>query len=312
VARINPADQREITAVPDLRIIEDDLWQRVKARQNAVRTEMGKDITGNPLNRAHRRKFLLSGLLECGGCGAGYAVLSQDRCGCATYRSKAACTNNVTINRQTVETRVLSGLKNRLLTPDLVATFVTAFQQELARLQRDTVTTQARLKDQLATVERKLEGVLRAIENGAWNDILQKRLNELEAQQTALREQLQTTDSPAPVVRLHPNAATLYAAKIADLQAALDQPDIRLEAIDVLRTLIERIVLTPDKSAPNGLAIELFGDLATILNLAASAEPTPAKAAGGQTSKTPRDAGVSGSTLSVVAGARFERAAFRL
>jgi hypothetical protein len=34
-------------------------------------------------------------------------------------------------------------------------------------------------------VERKLEGVLRAIEDGAWNDSLQKRLNELEAQQAA-------------------------------------------------------------------------------------------------------------------------------
>ena len=63
VARVNPVEQREITTVPELRIIDDELWQRVKARQNAVRTEMGKDATGNPLNRAHRRKFLLSGLL---------------------------------------------------------------------------------------------------------------------------------------------------------------------------------------------------------------------------------------------------------
>ena len=72
----------------------------------------------------------------------------------------------------------------------------------------------------------QLEGVLRAIENGAWNNSVQKRLNELAAQQAELLEQLQATDSPAPVVRLHPNAAALYAAKIADLQAALNQPDI--------------------------------------------------------------------------------------
>jgi hypothetical protein len=69
-----------------------------------------------------------------------------------------------------------------------------------------------------------------------------------------------------------------------------------------LRSLIERIVLTPDENAPNGLAIELFCDLATILNLTAATEPTPAKAAGGQINKSPRDAGVLGSTLSVVAG----------
>jgi site-specific DNA recombinase len=304
VARVNPVEQHEITAVPELRIIDDELWQRVKARQKAVRTDMGKDATGNPLNRAHRRKFLLSGLLACGCCSAGYAVLSQDRCGCATYRSKAACTNKVTITRQTVEARVLAGLKERLLTPELVATFVTTFQQELARLHRESGSAQVRLKAQLAAIDQKHEGVIRMIEDGARNDSLRKRLDELEDQQKSLRKQLQALASAEPVVRLHPNAAALYAAKVADLQAALEQPDIRLEAMDVLRTLIERIVLTPDEHAPNGLAVELFGDLATILNLAASAAPTPAKAAGGQTSKNPRDAGVFGSTLSVVAGAR--------
>jgi site-specific DNA recombinase len=303
VARINPIDQREITAVPELRIINDELWQRVKARQNVVRTEMCKDATGNPLNRAHRRKFLLSGLLTCGCCGAGYAILAQDRYGCANHRSKATCTNDIAINRQTLEARVLAGLKDRLLTPELVATFVSTFQQELASLQRESAHTQRRLKDQLATVDRKHEGVMCAIEKGAWNDSLQKRLNELEAQQAALREQLQTAASPAPVVCLHPNAAALYAAKVANLQAALDQPDIRIEAMEVLQTLIERIVLTPDENAPNGLAIELHGDLATILNLASSALESAAGSAA-RAKKNPQAISGSGGILSVVAGAR--------
>jgi len=91
---------------------------------------------------------------------------------------------------------------------------------------------------------------------------------------------------------------------MAELQTALDQPDIRVEAMEVLRTLIERMVLTPNEATPNGSAIELFGDLATILNLASSTGPALAQSAGGRTSKNPRAAGVFGSTLSVVAGAR--------
>ncbi|HET6608152.1 MAG TPA: zinc ribbon domain-containing protein [Rhodopila sp.] len=120
--------------VPELRIIDDALWQQVKPRQNAVRTEMGKDEAGNPLNRAHRRKFLLSGLLECGCCGTPYAILAQDRYGCANRRSKATCDNGQTINRQRIEERVLGALKSRLLTPDLVAHFVKTFEVETARL----------------------------------------------------------------------------------------------------------------------------------------------------------------------------------
>jgi site-specific DNA recombinase len=191
-------------------------------------------------------------------------------------------------------------------------TFITTFQDELARSQRESAHTQSRLKDQLATVDRKHEGVMLAIENGAWNDSVQKRLNELEAQQATLRDQLQAAAKPDPVVRLHPNAAALYSAKVADLQAALNHPDIRVEAMEALQTLIERIVLTPDENAPDKLAIELHGDLATILNLASSTGLAPAKSAGARTSKNPHVPGVFGSTLSVVAGARFERAAFRL
>ena len=91
---------------------------------------------------------------------------------------------------------------------------------------------------------------------------------------------------------------------MAELQTALDQPDIRVEAMEVLRTLIERMVLTPNEATPNGSAIELFGDLATILNVASSTGPALAQSAGGRTSKNPRAAEVFGSTLSVVAGAR--------
>jgi hypothetical protein len=70
--------------------------------------------------------------------------------------------------------------------------------------------------------------------------------------------------------------------------------------------------LTPNECAPNGLAIELIGDLATILNLTSSAGRAQAKPNGGQTHKSPRDTGAFGGTLSVVAGARFELTTFRL
>jgi hypothetical protein len=46
-----------------------------RARTNVLEDKqqifcLGLDETGNPLNRAHRHKFLLSGLLKCGCCGA--------------------------------------------------------------------------------------------------------------------------------------------------------------------------------------------------------------------------------------------------
>jgi hypothetical protein len=61
--------------------------------------------------------------------------------------------------------------------------------------------------------------------------------------------QLQNAAEPDTGVCLHPTLAAFYAAKVAELQAALDQPDVRGQAIDNLHLLIERITLTPDDNA---------------------------------------------------------------
>ena len=103
VARVNKPEAREIIEVPHLRIVDDALWARAKARQSVVRIEMGRDTHCNALNRVHRRQFLLSGLLICACCGGAYTITGKDRYACATRRSKGTCSNALVINRQQLE-----------------------------------------------------------------------------------------------------------------------------------------------------------------------------------------------------------------
>src|ERR1700676_1917303 len=131
VARVNKQEAREVVEIPELRIIDNELWQKVKVRQKEARIEMGKDEAGNALNRVHRRKSLLSELLVCGQCGGRYTVVGKDRYGCATRRAKGTCGNLHTITRQRIETRVLGGLKDKLMAPELVAEFIRAYQAEI-------------------------------------------------------------------------------------------------------------------------------------------------------------------------------------
>ena len=51
LARINPTDQHETIAVPELRIIDDVTWQRVRARQQNVRTEIGRTAEARGIRR---------------------------------------------------------------------------------------------------------------------------------------------------------------------------------------------------------------------------------------------------------------------
>jgi site-specific DNA recombinase len=229
--------------IPKLRIVEQALWDAVKARQVAVRFAIGRNEDGNALNRAHRREFPLSGLLVCGCCGGGYSIMAKDRYGCATHRCKGTRDNARPILRQRVEHRILAGLKERMLAPDLVAEFVRVFAEETAEAQRQAALLQSRVDGQLTDIECRLEGVLRAIENGAWSETLRQRLRELETRNATLLLRREEVSKATTAIRLHPNAADIYRSKVADLEASLNAPDIRAEASDALRALVERVVL---------------------------------------------------------------------
>ena len=116
-------------------------------------------------------------------------------------------------------------------------------------------------------------------------------LRQLDRRKRKLQAALATRGAPAP--RLHPNLAEITRRKVADLHRSLDRPEVRTEAAEALRALIDEIRFIP---ASGALGIQLVGDLATILNLA-NRRPGR-KPAGAQ--------------VTLVAGAGFEPATFRL
>ncbi|MBN9023310.1 MAG: zinc ribbon domain-containing protein [Rhizobiales bacterium] len=285
--------------MPELRIISDDDWEAARLQQQNQSHEVRRDDTGNPLNRAHRRKFLFSGLLKCGLCGGGYTIIAQDRYGCASRRSKGTCDNSATVNRQEIEGRVLEGLKAKLLTPELVREFAKTFQEEMNRaaLKRDQQSETNR--QHLAAVERKLAAIVSAVEDGGYSRALGDRLSALERERVSLTALV--TANPPPIVRIHPRVADVYAEKVAKLEVALNDPTIHDQAGNMLRSLISEITLHP-KENEGGVDAVLHGDLATILAFCDAGE---------HKSKLP-GALAPGSSLSVVAGTGFEPVTFRL
>jgi hypothetical protein len=118
VSRPNPASEWVATAVPELRILEDELWNQVKARQVEMRRVASN---GDPkrFNQARRPKYLFSGLTKCAECGGGYVMYWRDRLACFGARSRGTCTNRLTISRQEVEERVLVAVREKLMRRDI-------------------------------------------------------------------------------------------------------------------------------------------------------------------------------------------------
>src|SRR5262245_13791121 len=71
-------------------------------------------------------------------------------------------------------------------------------------------------------------------------------------------------ENPLVTIRVNPRLADVYAEKVQQLEDALNEPAIREEAAEVLRSLIDRVELRP-RGTGLGLDALLYGDLVEIL-----------------------------------------------
>ncbi|MFC5422179.1 recombinase family protein [Bosea eneae] len=310
VSRLNPETDWIVKDVPDLRIVDDELWQAARARQDEIAEKFAKVTEGvrehhrqNRLNGARRPKSLLSGLITCGCCEGPYALRGADRFVCSNHVGKGICDNSRTIRRADLEGRVLAGLKDRMMAPQVVEEAMRAYAQETNRLNRERRSNGDAWRTELAKVEKQITGIVEAIADGMYHPSMKQKMTGLEARKAELSALL--ADAPVDTPDLLPSAASIYANKVAALAEALNHPDERPEAAEALRMLIEKIVLTPGPARGEMFAT-LHGELATILDWTE-------RQALGKTSKTTKPAaGATGLLESVVAGARFELTTFRL
>jgi site-specific DNA recombinase len=124
----------------------------------------------------------------------------------------------------------------------------------------------------------------------------------LDDRRKELERTLSATPAPDPI-RFHPKMAATFKLRVKALIAQLGLSEDALEAKEALRSLIERITLTPDQETGK-LSVFLEGGLAALLQLSM-----------GQTPTAPLD-GLQGiesiAEFFLVAGVGFEPTTFRL
>ncbi len=122
-SRVNGPGKVVTTDVPALRIVDDLLWQAARDRQHSLdgtaRANGGNSPHG--VRQKLRPRTLFSGLMRCGVCGGGFSKISTLHYGCSAARNKGgtACINLRTVRRTDWRRRFLSGLRDRLMDPDL-------------------------------------------------------------------------------------------------------------------------------------------------------------------------------------------------
>ena len=243
---------------------------------------------------------------------------------------------------------ILMSLRDHLMEEQLCEEFCKAYTERFNELRIQHNAALAGHRAECAKLERERQKIVDSICRGVPPELVRERAVVVQRRREELQHLLDTIEE-APVF-FHPNMASRYHKEIRNLLASLSDDHARAEAGMILRSLIERIVLTP-KDGGKSLSVDLIGDLAGILSIATkrdkltvqrelsklqpvngtdtpdgdgqavdSAEDPSFRAVvagnrlGRQSKKAPEtaDLRVSEAFLALVAGAGFEPAAFRL
>ena len=249
VARPRPKSEWRIVEKPELRIVSDELWRAVQAKQEQLTKLYGGGKQGL-LNRSASSGNLLTGFLKCGLCGANLVIVTGRRrrhamYGCPQHWYRGACENKLRIRQAQVETQMLRALQEAVLRPEVLDCILDEFQQQLERARADASSLRERTGGRTRELEEELQRLTLAVAEGGHSSFL---LQAITARENELAE---LNDSLADVSHGFQNSTEelreFTRQRIFDLPELLSQDVPRARA--ELAKHVGPITMTPTESA---------------------------------------------------------------
>lgn len=125
------------------------------------------------------------------------------------------------------------------MAPEVGEEAMRAYAHETNRLNRQRHSSGDAWEAELTKVEQPIAQIVEAITHGVYLSSLKQTMTRLETRKAELTSLL--LDAPAQTPVILPDAASIYARKVAALAEPLNQPEDRREAAEALRTLIEKL-----------------------------------------------------------------------
>jgi DNA invertase Pin-like site-specific DNA recombinase len=264
VSRENPASEHRVAESPELRIVEPDVFKAAQA--------LKRSRGGLKPHAQRRSKHLLSGLLRCGSCGSGMSSAGSDRQGvrvrCSRAKESGDCPDPKTFYLATIEAAVLSGLREELRKPAVIAEYVREYHAERQRLAASANEVRARLEKRLAEIDQEAERCIDHLVKGIGDaQRIGARSKELGIEEAKVRAELAKAPPTLNVVNLHPAVLARYETQIANLQMAASGVVATgdTKAAEALRELVDSVVVSRDPSRVGGVIVEITGRLNALL-----------------------------------------------
>lgn len=285
-------------AVPDLRIIDDELWNAVRGEmeRRSIAGDPDSDKPKSPAGKP-RKKHLLSGLIKCSRCGSNYTISGQDYYRCAGEKERGTCGNKLSVRKGALEQAAMTVLQRHLFTEDHAKIFTETFNREVARITGQQNDRDVETRMRLAAVETELANLAVNLRSGLLSPMLMQLLSETEAEKAKLESRLVRSAPAKAVAQIlpHPVLVRKFGEKIGALRETLNDDSIRTEAAELMDQLIESVTIHPDGA--DGPEAEIVAKVEDLAAFALNDNAAPVR--GGVMSAT--------SSMAVVAGARFDR-----
>lgn len=245
--QIRPKDKEKWIVIlkPDLRLISDELWDKVKRRQRQLNDiGHGRYMKAIPAYSVN----LLTGLMTCSQCGANIVVVSggkYGKYGCSSNwnNGPAVCSNGIKIKKSDMEKAIIEALNIKLDGDGNIAYLIAKVNSIFnAKLAQDRPKWKgAALQEQLKKINKEIANFINAIKVGIISDTVKNQLLNAEKKKREIEDILAQEKEEMPV-KPSVSRATV-SGYIADIHALL-----RLHPVNgktLLSRLIDKILVEP-------------------------------------------------------------------
>jgi site-specific DNA recombinase len=220
-----------------LRIIDQATWDAVQSRCTG-RTRGLRQAKGRS------PKTLFGGLLTCGDCGGAFIAVNALRYGCNTHkdRGSAVCSNSKTVLRETLDKRLVSVVRDELLSPWALDVMRREVRAILAEANSGNGHDFDVAQKRVAELDTKIRKLVDAVSTVGISPALSQALQSAEREKESLTRLLASPKSkPTEVVIA--DVKSRYKRMMLRLQSLLDDDADRENTRQMLAQIIGPVTL---------------------------------------------------------------------
>jgi DNA invertase Pin-like site-specific DNA recombinase len=245
----NPEEDWTRAHLPELRIIDDALWQQAQTLYRHRRAErsikaMAKKKPQPRILDTHNQ-HAMTGWVKCGWCGGQKSLANDSRYVCSTHRYAKKCRNSRGIKEPVLMEATFQTLRDRIRNgPDYRDRFVRAFAREMQANEK--------LQTEAGDLKARIDRLMAVIERGIDTEHVTDRILALQDELDQVRVKMRL-DAPPPLPG-EPMIRTILLAAVDAIELSGDVVRQRI----LFKCVLKAITLTPVQNQRSGETAEIM------------------------------------------------------